>query len=148
MKKYDIKSVKYNTIEYKQELELRNEILRKPLGLSILEDDLSADINDIHIGVFEREEILACLIITLLNNYEVKIRQVAVKKEYQGMGIGKDLIIWTEKYLKNRNYTRVFLNARVQAIKFYEKLDYKIYSDEFFEIGILHKKMTKIIKCV
>lgn len=148
MDKYKIKEISVDTIEYKMELELRDEVLRKPLGLSILNDDLSKEINDIHIGVFEKENIVGCLVVTILNNDEVKLRQVAIMEREQGKGIGRKLIKWTEQYLKDRKYKKILLNARVEAIKFYESMDYLVNGKEFFEIGIPHKKMIKIIKSI
>jgi hypothetical protein len=48
----DIRIIEPLSEEYRQSLELRDNILRKPLGLSLFNENLDNEVNDIHIGVF------------------------------------------------------------------------------------------------
>ena len=45
-----IKIFEYGTDFYRRELNLRDKVLRKPLGLNLFDEDLSQDEKDIHIG--------------------------------------------------------------------------------------------------
>lgn len=52
--------IDYASQEYRQMLDLRNHILRAPLGLSLTEEDIEQDKNNILIGAFEDEKMLGC----------------------------------------------------------------------------------------
>ena len=53
-----IKQIDHNTKEYRQMVDLRNEILRKPLGLSLKKEELDREKDDILIGAFEEDKML------------------------------------------------------------------------------------------
>ena len=56
-----LKQIDYGTEEYKQMVNLRNEILRKPLGLSFTAEQLDKEKEDILIGAFDDDEMLGLL---------------------------------------------------------------------------------------
>ena len=47
---------------------LRYEIMRKPLGLSFNEEELKKEKEDILIGAFDEEEIIGCCMITKIDH--------------------------------------------------------------------------------
>lgn len=131
---------------YDESITLRNDMLRKPLGLEFLAEDLSLEYNDIHFGAFNSSmELLACLVFVRLSSNVVKMRQVAVQKQLQRKGIGKALVSASEIYCKEKGYKKIELNARDIAVPFYLILDYKKIGDTFTEVGIPHFKMYKDI---
>lgn len=136
----------FGTPQYAQSIELRDDILRAPLGLDFTVKMLEVEWQDIHIGAFDDSgEICACLVLSPMTDDAIKMRQVAVKKSLQGQGIGSDLVHFTEALLRLKGYTKIELNARLTAVKFYQRLDYDIVGDEFFEVGIAHFRMEKNI---
>jgi predicted GNAT family N-acyltransferase len=142
---FEIKLIEFGTDDYKQSVNLREQILRKPLGLSFREEFLSADKFEIIIGLFINNQIVGSLNLKPLSNRILKMRQVAVKNTMQNMGIGKKIVIFSENYAKENKYTEIMMHARTTAVDFYKKLNYFIEGDEFFEVGILHYKMRKIL---
>ena len=70
---------------------------------------------------------------------------MAVGENWQGKGIGRELILFAEKFAKKKGIKQMVMNARKVAIGFYQKLGYKIVSDEFIEVTIPHVKMVKTI---
>ena len=138
-----IRKIEYNSVDYKKELELRDAVLRKPLGMSLYVENLDAEVHDFHLGAFINDRLVGVLILTGLNAAEVKMRQVAVDEEYQNRNVGTELVFYAEQYAKNVGYKTMVLNARKTAVAFYEKLGYKKISDEFLEINIPHYKMSK-----
>ena len=46
-----------------------------------------------------------------------------------------------EEHTKTVVYNIVILNAQVQSLDFYLKLNYKIYDDSYFDAGINHFPM-------
>jgi hypothetical protein len=143
-----IREIKYNSEDYINELKLRDEVLRKPLGMSLYNDNLEADKYDIHIGAFIKDDIVGVLILSKLNDNDLKMRQVAVKETLQSKNIGTKMVGFAEEYAKNRGFKNMILNARKSAVGFYKKLGYKTISEEFLEINIPHYKMYKCIICL
>ena len=143
MEDINIKQIKHNSTEYELELELRNELLREPLGLNIYDEDLEQEKNDIHLGAFRKKELVGTLILKILNEQKLKMRQVAVKKSLQGNNIGTKLVKYAENYAVKNGYQIIKLNARKTAVPFYEKLGYEKIGDEFMEVSIPHFKMQK-----
>lgn len=122
---------------------LREEILRKPLGLSLHNEDLSNEVND-HILVAEEDDtIVACLVLTPHNAQMVQLRQMAVAEHMQGKNIGRQLVAYAEQFAWNKGYTHIMLHARMVAKGFYEKLGYRQQGGIFTEVNIPHVEMVK-----
>ena len=138
-----VKIFAHNTPEYRQALALRDKVLRQPLGLKFTEAELKKDEHDTHMGLFEGDEVLACLTLTRCENNRMKVRQVATAEHAQGKGLGRQLSEAAEKYCLDNGYHTVFCHARKVAAPFYEKLGYHIVGAEFTEVGIPHFLMEK-----
>ncbi|HOW02597.1 MAG TPA: GNAT family N-acetyltransferase, partial [Caldisericia bacterium] len=143
--KLKIRQIKVDSKEYYEELKLRDEVLRKPLKLSLFDENLDSEKYDFHIGVFLNNLLVGVLILTPLNNSEIKMRQVAIHESFRGKGIGTKLVIYAEEYAKNLGCKIIILNSRKTAVEFYEKLGYTKVSEEFIEVTIPHYKMQKMI---
>jgi predicted GNAT family N-acyltransferase len=68
---------------------------------------------------------------------------MAVYNEKQGKGLGRALMNFAENLARDRGYRSLSMHARVNAVGFYEKMGYKVVSDEFTEITIPHVVMEK-----
>jgi len=141
----NIKFIDYSSNEYKEELELRDAVLRKPLGMSIYNDPLEKEKDDIHVGAFIDGKLTGVLILTKLNLTEIKMRQFAVDERFRNQKTGTHLVAFAEKFCKSGGLGKIILNARKSAAGFYQKLGYRIVSDEFIEVGIPHYRMEKEI---
>lgn len=139
---YAIKLIKVGTDQYQAELQLRNEVLRKPLGMSIF-DELTDESNEHHLGCFCGDELVGVLILTGISEVEVKMRQVAVAEGWRGKGIGTHLVKYAEAYAQSLGYRRIRLHSRKTAVGFYAKLGYRKIGNEFTEIGLPHYEMVK-----
>jgi len=138
-----LKEIKYNTEEYAWELELRDKVLRKPLGMSLYDENRDAEKYDVHVGAFHNNQLVGVLILTRLDTGSVKMRQVAVDERMQSMKVGTQLVRFAEEFSRNKGYAVMVLNARKTAVGFYEKLGYEKMGEEFLEINIPHYKMKK-----
>ena len=138
-----IKQIDHGSKEYRQMVELRNEILRKPLGLSFKKEELEREKDDILIGAFEEDKMLGCCLLTRVDKNSVRLRQMAVQNNLQGKGIGATMLNYAENVARDAGYKNMIMHARKTAVGFYEKLDYKVTSDEFEEITIPHFIMEK-----
>lgn len=138
-----IKQIDHATKEYQQMVALRNEILRKPLGLAFHGEELEREKEDILIGAFEEDKMLGCCLLTKIDNKSVRLRQMAVQNNLQGKGIGATMMNYAENIARDAGFKRMLMHARITAIGFYEKLGYKSTGKEFEEITILHMIMEK-----
>jgi predicted GNAT family N-acyltransferase len=139
-------SYEYGTPAYVESVSLRHDILRAPLNLEFTLEQLSEEWKDIHFGCFDGyDNLLACLILSPQENQEIKMRQVAVRADLQGKGVGKILVDASEQLSLDLGFEKMVLHARETAIPFYEKLNYKKVGKRFKEVGIPHFKMEKML---
>lgn len=142
---YQTKCVTYGSLEQQATIQLRDDILRKPLGLQFTKEQLAAESEQIHIACFEKEELVGCLILVPIGDKRLKMRQVAVKSTKQHKGIGRTMSNFCEAWAKKHKYQTIYCHARAVAVPFYEKLGYKKYGELFQEVGIDHWKMEKVV---
>lgn len=138
-----IKQIDHGSKEYKQMVDMRYEILRKPLHLSFDNNELEKEKDDILIGAFEEEKMLGCCLLTRQDKGCVRLRQMAVENNLQGKGIGASMMHFAENVARDAGYKKLIMHARKTAIGFYEKLGYKVAGNEFMEISIPHYIMEK-----
>ncbi|HET8901488.1 MAG TPA: GNAT family N-acetyltransferase, partial [Holophagaceae bacterium] len=133
--------------EYALAVALRHEVLRVPLGLAFTLDQLASESGSYHLAAFDDEgHILGCLMLTPHSDGEVQMRQVAVKLEMQGTGLGRALVEEAERKARELGFTRMMLHARDVAIGFYARLGYAREGDLFTEVGITHQQMAKALR--
>ena len=138
-----LKLIDFGSKEYKLMVEMRLEILRKPLGLTFSKEELEKEKDDVLIGAFDEDEILGCCILTKVDDQQMKLRQMAVQKSLQGKGIGESIINFAENITRDRGFKYLKMHARDAAVGFYEKFGYVIQGAEFTEVNIKHYLMVK-----
>lgn len=138
-----LKIIEHGTPEYQKMVKLREDILRKPLGLGFTTNELEQEKSNILIGAYEEEDILGCCMLVEENPEIVRLRQMAVLNDLQGKGIGRAIMHFAENIARDRGYSILSMHARKNAIGFYEKMGYKVTGDEFTEVTIPHYVMEK-----
>ncbi len=140
-----LRMIDHGTKEYQQMVNLRNEILRKPLGLYFSADELEREKDDILMGAFEDDRLLGCCLLTRMEDGTIRLRQMAVPNNMQGKGVGRALMIFAENIARDLSYKKLCMHARKTATGFYEKLGYTIAGDEFEEVTLPHYIMEKAL---
>jgi len=138
-----LKIIDHSTPEYQQMVALRYQILRKPLGLDFSEVDLEQEKQDILIGCFDDDKLEGCCLLTPISENVLRLRQMAVGMGLQGKGVGRVLMNFAENIARDMGNKKIIMHARYSAVGFYEKLGYKVCSDEFEEVSIPHYMMEK-----
>ena len=138
-----LKLIDYGSPEYQQMIQLRNDILRKPLGLAFEKEELEKEAEDILIGAFEDDRLLGCCMLIETEPGTVRLRQMAVPKNLQGKGVGRALMQFAENIARDRGYKKITMHARKTATGFYEKLGYAVSGGEFVEVTLPHVVMEK-----
>ncbi|MFD1887896.1 GNAT family N-acetyltransferase [Paenibacillus wenxiniae] len=128
---------------YEQTLELRDIVLRRPLGRSIQQDRLDGEDQAIHLCALYADKVVGVLLLKHVDDQTVQMKQVAVDEALRGQQVGRRLVQYAEQVAVNEGYGYMMLHARQVAIPFYEKLAYESYGESFTEVGIPHRAMRK-----
>ncbi len=133
---------------YSDSVHLAEEILRKPLNLKFSDKELEAEKQNIRIAGFLEDSICATAMLTPEDD-KIFMQRVAVAKEMQNKGIGSQLLKFCEEFALENEVRVIYAHARDgmgrSAINFYTKNEYFCGDEEFFEDGIPHKIVWKIL---
>jgi len=138
-----LKIVDHGSPEYQQMVKLRDEMLRKPLGLNFTEQELDNEKDNMLIAAFDDDTILGCCMLVESDRNAVRLRQMAVLNDLQGKGIGRALMNFAENLARDRGFKVISMHARKYSVPFFEKMGYVVVGDEFIEITIPHFVMEK-----
>ncbi len=130
---------------WSQVLDVRQRLLRMPLGLNLYDEDLQAEADQYTAVALIENQVAACLMVKVLNEQLIKFRQMAVDTIYQKKGIGARILAYTEDCCRSKGYKHIELNARFSVAGFYMQSGYTQVGDLFEEVGISHIKMIKTI---
>tara|TARA_B100001113_G_scaffold231992_1_gene190509 strand:+ start:182 stop:634 length:453 start_codon:yes stop_codon:yes gene_type:complete len=135
-----------NQTEFKEYDLFRWEVLRKPIGKSISSLKDKFEKSAFHLIGVKEEKIVACGRLHFNNKDEAQIRYMAVAENFQGIGIGKEVLRLLEKNAKKNNAKKIVLNARDHAIDFYKVSGYTIVKKYYgSDTDIPHTTMEKNI---
>ncbi len=99
----------------------------KAWSLALIKSELERPENLVIVVKDDFSEVIGYIIVKILLD-EAEILRFGVKKENQGKGIGKDLLIVALDELKRRGVKKVFLEVSADNIKaqsLYEKFEFK-----------------------
>lgn len=128
-------------------LKLRYEVLRKPWHqpASTATDELENSSLNAFIAD-EKGNVVACGRLQENENKTGQIRFMAVSALRQGEGLGKKIVDFLEHSAREMRLNRIELQARENAVKFYESCGYTIKEKSFLLWGqIQHFLMEKTL---
>jgi phosphoribosylformimino-5-aminoimidazole carboxamide ribotide isomerase len=108
------------------------------------EMEMEEDADGMHFGAF-RDDKLMGVVSLFQNGSQFQFRKLAVDASFQKKGIGKSLLDYITKYVEENGGTRLWCNARVDAIGFYMKLGFAKTGKPFSKNGIDYEVMEKMI---
>jgi predicted GNAT family N-acyltransferase len=149
--------------EYALTVALRHTLLRAPMGLHFAKEALDAEKDSVHLAGFDPSgTVRACLVLrpsvtlswiqaappeAVLDTPAFHMRQVAVRQDLQGQGLGRELMDYAHAWVLDMSPVRqVYLHARSQVVGFYEATGYKIYGEAFWEVGLEHRAMHRFLE--
>ena len=104
------------------------------------------DLDSVQVFASQGERVIGCLRIYKKEPGVLQIGRVAVIESLRGTGIGMLMMRQAISYVtENLTDEKIYLEAQTYAIGFYEKLGFKVISDEFLDEGIPHKGMELLI---
>lgn len=126
-------------------LVLGRAILRTPLGLDYSAADLAGENGDTLFAAHQDGRLVGCVMLRPGDAGSVKLRQMAVAPDMRGQRIGERLLAAFEAHTHALGVHHIGLAARKTAIGFYERLGYVADGEEFIEVTIPHRHMSKTL---
>ena len=140
--------ISFGSAHYRQTLHLRETVLRVPLGLTLSEADVQGEDGQWHFVLLDgRDALLANVVAVPLGEGLFKLRQMAVRADLQGLGLGSRLLADVERQLRTHGARSIILHARVLVVPFYQMLGYVSEGDDFVEVTLPHRCMRKQLGC-
>jgi predicted GNAT family N-acyltransferase len=139
-----VKQILYNSNEYWKIVQIREIVLRIPLGLRFSLSEIQNESEELIFGIQVNNQWIGSCQYQIFNN-EAKMRQVAILDAYKRKGYGKKMVIQSMEILKQKSIQKIYCHARASAVPFYENLGFQTISDEFMEVNIPHFKMQKFV---
>ncbi len=78
-----------------------------------------------------------------INDTTIKLQRLVVLKEYRKKGYAKKILDYLEKDAYDLGYRKIVMDSAQKAVGFYEKSNYKVISEVFYEDNRPHVKMEK-----
>lgn len=123
---------------------VRNRVFIEEQGINPKIEYDQYDQNAIHLVGYLNEQPIAAARIRLITE-QGKIQRVAILKPFRKQGYGKKLMLASEKIISQHGLQSLHLNAQIHAIPFYEAIGFEINSHPFYEAGIEHVSMNKML---
>ena len=122
-------------------LEIRETVFQREQSVDPAIEEDGRDGEAIHYIVEIDDRAMATARARVLDD-KIKIERVAVTKEARGQRIGEALMrFMMENLAGEANGRPFFLSSQAQAVPFYERLGFRVCSEEYFEAGIAHRDM-------
>lgn len=131
-------------IQWQQYYDLRWQVLRQETGhpKGSEKDDLEDD--SCHLMAIEDDRCIGVGRVHFNHSSEGQIRYMAVAPDCRGRGVGLAIMEALEIYLLRNATATVVLNARKEAVGFYQKHGYDIIGEGHVLFGCIeHMKMRK-----
>lgn len=141
-----LRLIEYTSPDYADMIDLRMDVLLNPIGIprSYINKELERE--HLLIGAFENNELIGCCILTPIDEGLIQLRQMAVSIEHQKKLIGSQILSFAELTAKKAGYHIMMMHARDAVMEFYRKNGYEIKGHQFFEVGIPHHRLEKLLK--
>lgn len=139
----DIKRIDMKNPLYQKERELRNKVLLRPIGIP----DFGWEMNDHdswHFVAMEESMLIGCVLLVPLDSNKIKgqLMQMAVETSWQGKGVGKHLVRSLITFAKSIGLKEIEIHSRSEVTTFYEQFGFKVFGEEFEEVGIKHRLLN------
>jgi predicted GNAT family N-acyltransferase len=134
-----------NDAEWESYYELRYQVLRAPWGQPRDSKGSDEDVPMVHAMIADhRKRAVAVGRLLILSPTEGQIRSMATAEDMRGQGLGQQIIRYLEQAARDAGITVITINARKDAIPFYEKLGYERVGEGPLLFGkIPHAAMRK-----
>jgi GNAT superfamily N-acetyltransferase len=121
---------------------LRQKVLYPAQKLHEMEMDEDRD--GIHFGAFTDNKLVA-VVSVFRKDDDFQFRKFAVEPDYQGKGIGNELLTYITEFARSEGGKRLWCNARSTATGFYDRQGFRhtgeFFSKNSFDYEIMEKNL-------
>ncbi len=128
---FSVEFVPWTWERFDEAAALRYEVLHGPFGVAPSDDWHDDDPESEHLVAVASDETIVGYARLITRGNEVQIRQVAVAFDWQRSGVGSALMQALVSEALSRGPCHIWLNARLHAISFYERLGFEAVGDVF-----------------
>ena len=136
-----LREVAYGSDGYKALLAIRDDVLRKPIGMRLRDKDTATDHAEFHLAAFDGEKAVGCVVLKPLGQEVIQLRQMAVLNSHQRQSVGARLVGYAEAFARQKGFSVMETRAWRTAQGFYGKLGFQSREHEFADEHTL--KMVK-----
>jgi ribosomal protein S18 acetylase RimI-like enzyme len=128
---FEVSIVEHPSPLFEQADELRYSVLFEPYGVA--RDDCwnDADESSVHAMAVADGQVVGYARLLLLADHTAHIRQVAVVPDWERRGVGRALMESLCDRASDLGITDIWLDARLMAVPFYERLGFRVTSGVF-----------------
>lgn len=102
------------------------------------------DESGIHFGLYFEGALVS--VISLFGDVQcIRFRKFATLPALQGKGLGSRLLQHAIMYAQTEGYTRMWCDARTEALGFYERFGFRKFSEPFFKEHIEYYKIERML---
>jgi predicted GNAT family N-acyltransferase len=130
-------------VELQEAFEVRRQVFVREQGIS---EDLVFDEHDteaLHMVVKDGERVIGTARVQFVANNQAKLERMAVLKLYRRKGIGKEMLLFLDAVLKDKQVQQVIIHAQLEVVPFYKSCGFNELGLPFLEAGMKHIKMSK-----
>ncbi len=133
--------------EFERYYQLRWKLLRAPWNQARGSEVDELEDQCFHLmAVDDKDKILGVARLQYNSNTEAQIRYMAVAETSERKGIGRELVNTIEQHVKKSSHKLIILDAREEAVGFYQKLGYKITEKSYLLFDVIqHYRMVKAL---
>lgn len=134
-----------NDRELKGTFEVRRRVFVEEQGIS---DSLVFDEHDreaLHMVVMDGQRAVGTARVLFLTANQAKLERMAVLKPLRRRGIGRRMLSFLDAELTGKQVQQVVLHAQYEVIAFYKSCGFNELGSPFWEAGIKHIEMQKLL---
>lgn len=125
--------VQIEQIRYELTWRIRHEVMYPDLPFESIK--LPEDPEGIHFGLYYQDR-LTSVVSVFYEGDVFQFRKLATLDAFQNKGLGSMLLSYIIEFIKCEKGHKIWCNARVSAVPFYEKFGFKTRGREFIAQGI------------
>ena len=129
--------------DLKGAFDARRQVFVEEQGVS---EDLVFDGRDqeaLHIVVKDGERVIGTARVLFLVDNQAKLERMAVTRAFRRKGVGRRIVSFLNRELKNKQVEEVVLHAQHRVVEFYKSCGFEESGLPFWEAGIKHIKMQR-----
>lgn len=136
-----VREVSLGSPDYRATVDLRRQVLLEPFGIPLE----AAQVDDpvaFHFGAFSTHDCVGCLLLLDRGEGTWQLRQMAVRADQQGQGVGRRLVEVALTRAREAGGTRLMAHAREPAVPFYLRVGFSVEGAPFEQVGLPHRLVT------